>query len=77
MTRLHPHLLLKRYHRSLASCFFLWFWFALARFHADVFLHFLLPLDLVVLIILGQWTEADNWGSRRNLRVVGPVIAGA
>ena len=77
MTWLHSHLLLKGYHRTLAQSFLLSFRFALAWFHADVFLHFLLPLDLVVLIILRQFAEANNRGFVVNLLVMGPVIARA
>ena len=77
MAWLHSHLLLKGYHSTLARSFLLSFRFALAWFHADVFLHFLLPLDLVVFVVLGQFAEADNWGFMVDLLVVGPVITRA
>ena len=77
MARLHSHLFLKGHHRTLAHSFLFSFRFALAWFHADVFLHFLFPLNLVVLIILRQFAEANNRGSMGNLLVMGPVIAGA
>ena len=73
-TWLHSHLLLKGYHRTLARSLFLYFRFAFTWFHADVFLHFLLPLDLVVFMVLRQWSKADSWSFRVHLLVMGPVI---